>query len=128
MEELMPVVYVICRFVLVLVFVAAAVAKITDRGGTRQALEDFRLPSLLIAPFTILLPLAELAVAALLILPTTVTLGAVGALGLLAAFIVLIGITLAQGRQPECHCFGQVNSAPIGWTTIARNLALSGLA
>jgi peroxiredoxin len=44
-----------------------------------------------------------------------------GALALLLLFIAGIGINLARGRQPDCHCFGQIHSAPASWSTLARN-------
>jgi hypothetical protein len=36
-------------------------------------------------------------------------------LALLVLFIVAIAVTLARGRKPDCHCFGQLHSKPIGW-------------
>jgi peroxiredoxin len=32
-----------------------------------------------------------------------------------------ISYNLARGHTPDCHCFGQLHSAPIGWPTLARN-------
>ena len=32
--------------------------------------------------------------------------------------------TSRRGRAPECNCFGRLHSAPAGWGTVARNLAL----
>ena len=43
-------------------------------------------------------------------------------------FIVGISINLARGRTPECHCFGQLHSAPAGWKTLARNGVLAAIA
>ena len=49
----------------------------------------------------------------------------VGALGrsraaiLLAAFIAGIARALSRGEQPDCHCFGQIHSAPAGPLTLA---------
>jgi len=54
--------------------------------------------------------------------------GALGALGLLSVFVVGITINLAQGRKPDCHCFGQLHSAPAGWKTLARNGILAAVA
>jgi hypothetical protein len=45
----------------------AGAAKLSDRAGSRQGLIDFGVPAALAAPFAILLPLAELAVAISLI-------------------------------------------------------------
>ena len=41
-----------------------------------------------------------------------------------------MGVTynLARGRKPECHCFGQIHSAPVGWKTLARNGVLAAVA
>jgi methylamine dehydrogenase accessory protein MauD len=47
---------------------------------------------------------------------------------LLLAFIIGISINLARGEKPDCHCFGQLHSEPIGWQTIARNAVLAGIA
>jgi peroxiredoxin len=54
--------------------------------------------------------------------------GALGALVLLSLFVVGISVNLARGRKPECHCFGQLHSAPVGWRTLARNGVLAAVA
>jgi peroxiredoxin len=118
----------IARVLLVLVFATAGVAKLADREGSRQAIVDFGLPWALAAPFGVLLPLAELAVAAALLPASTAWWGALGALALLSVFVVVISINLARGRKPDCHCFGQLHSAPAGWKTLARNGVLAGVA
>jgi methylamine dehydrogenase accessory protein MauD len=110
---------------LAIVFAVAGVAKLADRAGTRQAVVDFGVPAALAAPLGILLPLAELAVAAALVPATTAWWGAVGALVLLLLFAVAIGANLARGRKPNCRCFGQLDSAPAGWSTLARNAVLA---
>jgi thiol-disulfide isomerase/thioredoxin len=67
-------------------------------------------------------------VAAALIPASSAWWGALGALGLLLLFVVGISINLACGRTPECHCFGQLHSAPAGWGTLARNGVLAAIA
>src|SRR5215218_10673937 len=116
------------RLLLATVFAVAGVAKLADRAGSRQAIVDFGLPARLATLLGILLPLYELAVAAALIPTPTAWWGAVGALGLLLMFIVGISINLVRGRKPECHCFGQLYSAPAGWKTLARNGVLAAVA
>jgi methylamine dehydrogenase accessory protein MauD len=106
----------------------AGVAKLADREGSRRAVGDFGLPSALAAPFGLLLPLGELAVAAALIPTATAWWGAWGTLALLSLFIVGIGVNLARGKKPDCHCFGQLHSAPAGWKTLARNGVLAAVA
>ncbi len=116
------------RLVLAGVFALAALAKLVDRPGARTALREFGVPAALAAPVGGGLPLAELAVAAALVPLPSAWFGAVGALVLLLVFVVAIGINLALGRTPTCHCFGQLASAPAGWATLARNAVLAGAA
>jgi len=72
---------------LALVFAVAGLAKLADRAGSRQAVGEFGVPSALAAPLGILLPLAELAVAAALVPASTAWWGAIGALALLLVFV-----------------------------------------
>jgi peroxiredoxin len=118
----------IARLVLAGVFTLAGLAKLSDLKGSRQAIIDFGVPSAIATPLGLLLPLAELSVAATLLPASTAWWGALGALTLLSVFVVGISINLARGRKPECHCFGQVHSAPAGWMTLARNGALAAVA
>jgi hypothetical protein len=116
------------RLLLAAVFIVAGVAKLADREGSRRAVTDFGVPSALAGPLGILLPLAELGVAAALIPTATALWGAVGALALLLLFVIGIGANLARGHRPDCHCFGQLHSAPAGWSTLARNGVLAVVA
>ena len=118
----------IARLVLAGVFTLAGLAKLSDLKGSRKAITDFGLPAVLASPLALVLPLAELGVAATLIPASTAWWGALGALGLLLLFVVGISINLARGRKPDCHCFGQLHSAPAGWKTLARNGALAAVA
>ena len=116
------------RLLLAGIFAVAGMAKLADREGSRRAVVDFGLPSALAAPLGLLLPLAELAVTASLLPASTAWWGALGALALLSVFVVGISINLARGRTPDCHCFGQLHSAPAGWKTLARNGVLAAVA
>ena len=118
----------IARLVLAGVFALAGVAKLSDLKGSRQAIIDFGVPPVMAAPLGLLLPLAELSVAVTLLPAATAWWGALGALGLLSVFVVGITINLARGRKPDCHCFGQLHSAPAGWKTLARNGILAAVA
>ncbi len=124
----MEIALLVARLVLALVFLVAGLAKLADRAGSRQGLIDFGVPAAVVAPLGILLPLAELAVAAALIPTPTAWWGAIGALALLLLFVVGIGINLARGRKPDCHCFGQLHSSPAGWSTLVRNGVLAAVA
>ena len=119
---------IVLGVLLAVVFSAAALGKLSDLAGTRDGLAGFGLPSPLVAPVTLALPAAELAVAVLLLFGSTRVAGAAGALGLLAIFSVVIIANLARGRTPDCHCFGRLHSAPAGWSTVARNVVLAACA
>ncbi|MGB9180482.1 MAG: MauE/DoxX family redox-associated membrane protein [Pyrinomonadaceae bacterium] len=124
----MDIVLLIFRLLLAAVFGVAAVGKLEDRYGTRQAIINFGVPESLAGSLGWLLPLAELIVAVLLIPVESAWWGAAGALALLLVFIAGIGVNLARGNKPDCHCFGQIHSAPIGWRVVARNVLLAAVA
>jgi peroxiredoxin/uncharacterized membrane protein YphA (DoxX/SURF4 family) len=121
-------VWLLVRLLLSATFAVAGITKATDPKGTRQSILDFGAPAALARPGARLLPLAELACAIALLPAASAVWGAAGTLALLLLFIAAIGISLARGRRPACHCFGQLHSAPIGWTTLARNVVLSVMA
>jgi hypothetical protein len=110
------------------VFAVAAAAKLADRKGLRGTLAGFGLPRRAVGAGAIGLPVAELAVAALLLAGAPARAGALAALALLLLFCTAIARALARGERPDCACFGQVHSAPVGATTLARNAALGTIA
>src|ERR1051325_1166089 len=116
------------RLLLACVFGVAGAAKLADRAGSRQALIDFGVPRILAPTLEVLLPLAELVVAVALLPVASARYGALGALSLLLLFVFGIALNLARGRTPDCHCFGQLSSAPVGRATLVRNLALAAVA
>jgi peroxiredoxin/uncharacterized membrane protein YphA (DoxX/SURF4 family) len=119
---------VVARIMLVGVFAVSGIAKLLDREGTRRAVEGFGLPGSIVGPVAYALPLAEIAIAGTLIPGTSARAAAIAAIALLAAFTIGISINLAQGRRPDCHCFGQLHSAPVGPTTLVRNVFLAAAA
>ena len=124
----MLVLLLMARALLAAVFVVAGLSKLGDPKGSRESMDDFGAPHSWGPLLAFLLPLAELASAIALIPVASAWWGAAGVLGLLVLFIVAIGLNLARGRRPNCHCFGQLHSAPVGWKTLTRNAVLSGLA
>lgn len=124
----MDIALLLARLVLATVFVLAGLAKLADHAGSRQTLLAFGVPAPLARPLSVLLPLAELVVALALISSARAWWGALGALALLLLFIGAISYNLARGRAPDCRCFGQLHSSPIGWFTLLRNLFLIALA
>ena len=116
------------RMLLAAVFAVAGIAKLRDLEGSRAAMRDFGVPVRLAGVAGVVLPLAELAVAVALVPTDSARWAAVAALLLLLAFIAGIANALRHGEAPDCHCFGQLHSAPAGPSTLARNAALAVLA
>src|SRR5689334_19470291 len=114
-------VLILTRSILAIVFGLAAITKLADRAGSSKAMEDFGLPRAMVRPLRVLLPLAELLVTFALLAPQSGWSGGVGAAVLLALFSAGIVFNLARGRKPDCHCFGQLHSEPVGWATLRRN-------
>lgn len=110
------------------VFALAAAAKLADREGIRGSLAGFGVPVRVVAPIGWALVGCELGVAVALLVPPSSRAGALGALGLLAGFGGAVAWHLWHGRRPECHCFGRLGSAPVGWSTVARNGCLAVVA
>ena len=116
---------IVLRLGLSVVFGVAGVAKLLDQKGTREAVVSFGLSASWAKPFAWLLPVAELAIAIGLLSLNTAPAAALAALLLLALFITAIAINLSRGRTPDCHCFGQLYSRPLGWPTLARNVGFA---
>lgn len=117
-----------CRLVLAATFVTAGAAKLADLAGSRQAMAEFGVPRRLVRVAGPLLAALELAVAITLVPAGSARLGALAGVILLSGFCVAIALALRRGAAPECHCFGQLRSAPTGPRTLARTGALLALA
>lgn len=119
---------VVARLLLAAIFAAAGAAKLADLSGSRAAVAGFGVQEQVASPLGTLLPFAELTVAALLLFSSTARAGAVAAFSLLVLFAIAISVSMARGRAPDCHCFGQLHSEPAGAKTLARNLVLAAVA
>lgn len=118
----------LARLLLAVVFVTAAVAKLSDLAALRRTIVEFGMGDLAARVGGTLLPFVELACALALLLQPTARWGAVATGLLLVVFIAGIVNALRHGRTPDCNCFGQVSSAQISWRTLARNGALLAVA
>jgi thiol-disulfide isomerase/thioredoxin len=124
----MTVLLALARLLLGAVLLTAGAAKLSDRAGSRQAMLDFGVPGALASAAGVLLPVTEIALGVALIPRATAWWAAAGALALFLLFLGVIGYQLALGRRPDCHCFGQLHSAPIGRGTVLRNVGFVALA
>lgn len=124
----MEIVLLASRVILALVFGIAGIAKILDAPGSRRAIIGFGVPERIASPLAWLLTFAEVLIALALIPLKFAWFGAVAAALLLLVFAVGIAVNLARGQSPDCHCFGQLHSEPVSWSTFARNLVLVAIA
>src|SRR4051794_10268799 len=97
------------------VFGVAAFGKLMDLEGSRAAVEGFGVERRTAGVLGIALPFAELAIAAGLIIAPLSRAAAVAALVLLLAFAAGVARAMRRGEAVECHCFGVLHSAPVGW-------------
>lgn len=114
--------------ILAAVFAVAAAAKSWSLARTRDSLAGFGVPTRLVSALAPALPLAEGAVAVLLLPFVAPRLGAGAALVLLTVFTGVIARSLSLGRAIECNCFGAVRPGPISRHTLVRNTLLLALA
>src|SRR5258705_5376502 len=121
----MHLITVLFRIALSGVFGVAGVTKLIDPRGTRDAVKNFGAPEPLVPAVSLALPIVELASAAGLLFTDTSRVSALAALLVLMLFIVAISVNLARGHTHDCHCFGQLYSRPLGWPTLARNIAFA---
>lgn len=123
----MPGLVLAIRLVLALAFGIAGIAKLSDRDGSRAALRGFGVPAWLAEPGVSALPLIELLIAACLLASLTAWWGLIASGVLLVLFGAAIGLSMARGVAPECHCFGQLHSRPTSSRMLVRNGGLAAL-
>lgn len=106
-------------------FAVAAISKLSRRIDFLKAISAYRLvPALLLTPLSYGLPLVELLVALLLLLPAAMMLGAALCSALLLLFAAGMAINLMKGRRDiDCGCGGR--PTPISWGKVGRNLLLA---
>jgi len=122
---MIEVIDVLCRLFLAFIFILSGGTKIVAPQGTKKAVEGFGFSSKLLANWiSIGLPIVELCIALLLLFSITAFLGALLSVTLLLIFNFFIIRLIKQGKQIDCHCFGELNASPTGWNTVIRNTGL----
>jgi uncharacterized membrane protein YphA (DoxX/SURF4 family) len=117
-------VIVIASVLLGAVFVVSGITKVAAMQRWRSQAADLGVHSSVAGA----LPVAELAIGALLIAQIARRPLAIVAGALLAAFTALLVVRLSQGRRPPCACFGTLSSKPVSWASVTRNAAFIILA
>ncbi len=116
------------RVTLAAAFGVSAATKLVDRPALARGLADFGVPrSDVVAPA---LPLAEAALAVLLVTVRDQPWPAFLAIAVLALFTGVVVANLAGGRPAPCPCFGAPGpgARPVSAATVARNGFLVALA
>ena len=107
-----------------LIFLAAGAAKVVSGPVWTANARALGAPKIVIPA----VPWLEIAIGALhcaRIAPVPIALAAAA---LLVAFTALLLIRLGHGDHPACACFGTWSATPLGWSHVARNVALIGIA
>src|SRR4051812_44646815 len=117
----MEILAVVLRLLMSSIFAVAGFAKLSDINKSQAEVEEFGVPHWAARLIGILLPATEIATAIILLPVRTVFWGSLAASVLLLVFIVAISINLTSGRKPNCNCFGQIHSEPIGWPLLLRD-------
>lgn len=118
----------ILRLFLFGIFALAGVGKLLDLEGSEKAVKGFGVPEALAKPIGIGLPIVEIALAVLFLFVSTSWIASVAGFLLLSAFIGGMIYQIAKGNAPDCHCFGQIHSEPVGKSSLIRNIGFAVLA
>jgi peroxiredoxin/uncharacterized membrane protein YphA (DoxX/SURF4 family) len=121
----MDLILLILRLFLAGIFGLAGVAKLFDQRGAAKAAADFGVPAGLAKAAAFVLSAAEIVISVLLLTTATSWVGAVAALALLLIFIAGMVMQLIQGKNADCHCFGQLHSEPVSVKSLIRNALFS---
>src|SRR5688572_1074429 len=124
----MEIILLLVRLFLFGVFVFAGIGKLLDLEGSEKAVKGFGIPEPLAKPVSRFLPVVEIVIGVLLLFVGTAWIGAVLAFLLLLVFIGGMAVQLAQSNAPDCHCFGQIHSEPVGKSSLIRNIVFAILA
>jgi uncharacterized membrane protein YphA (DoxX/SURF4 family) len=116
--------------VVALLFLVAGIDKLRHRALLPGVIANYRLlPTGLVAPAAVVLPVAELAVAAGLLLGLLVAIPPVAPLAaamLLLIFSGAMAINIQRGRRHiDCGCGHAALRQQLGWGQVVRNLALA---
>ncbi len=107
------------------IFIYAAIEKIADPAGFGDSIANYKLvPRFAIHFFAIAVPWVELIVGILLIFNFYVKENAVIFSTLIAAFTIMIFISVLRGLDIDCGCFGTSDGQVVGVIKIIENIGL----
>jgi uncharacterized membrane protein YphA (DoxX/SURF4 family) len=124
-----PRVVLVAQIWIGVVFLAAALGKISDPAAFAKQIHYFRLlPGGFENTVAIMLPWIELIAALSLLLRAHPRSGGIVTAGLMAMFVVVVAAALARGLDIECGCFGTSDASRVGTAKLLENLGLLALA
>jgi uncharacterized membrane protein YphA (DoxX/SURF4 family) len=113
------------RIVLGIIFIYAAIEKISDPAAFSNSINNYRLlPLSLINFFAITLPWIELSAGLLLLFGVYVKENSTVISTMLVVFFIAISISLARGLDIDCGCFGTSDGAKVSLIKLGENLVL----
>ena len=121
----MELLLLIIRLALFGVLTVAALGKLLDLEGSEKAVRAFGTPDPLVKTFAFLIPIAELIFGFCLLFMGFSWIAAAGALLLMVTFIGGMLVQMIKGEAPDCHCFGQIHSEPVGPKSLVRNILIA---
>lgn len=119
-----PLLALLCRLILAVIFLYAAVEKIIDPQEFATAVYYYQLlPDIAINLMALVLPMLELFLAASLLAGIYVRGASFVTSILFLVFATALSINLARGMDISCGCFGK-SSGNISWLYLIRDLSL----
>ena len=126
MNKLSPLLVMICRLVLGVVFIYASWDKLLDPAGFAQNIHHYRMvPYALLHPFAVFLPMLEMVVGVALILGIQLRGAALLTLLMNLMFIVALATALARGLDISCGCFHTDGGHAVGVSLLVRDAFLA---
>ena len=129
-----PVIHMLIACGVALLFFDAAFHKLRDLAYFRATLADYRLlPIWALSMAAVTIPVVEIAIAIVALMPSTRVLGLISAAGLLVLYAIAMGVNLARGRSfIDCGCHGPaVGGEPgqrISRALVFRNVLIAAIA
>jgi uncharacterized membrane protein YphA (DoxX/SURF4 family) len=128
-EELIDAAALTGRYVLALVFIAAALPKIAARRDFERAVSNYDLlPASLVPVAASWLPRLEIVFSLALLIGFAVKPIAALCVVLLMGFSLAIAVNLRRGRRFSCGCFSTIAPRTIGWPLVVGDIGLAALA
>ena len=117
------------RIFIGLVLLATGVGKLLDVAGFARVLASYdAVPGSLLPVLAVVVPVAELGLAAWLFSGRRLVGAAAASAAMHLAYTVWSGMAILRGLNlANCGCFGVFLARPLGWSTVAEDLVMTGL-